>query len=95
MKKRRVVITGIGAIAPNGLGKDAFWEALKAGRSGVGQLTHVDAAAYPVKIAGQVNDFDPSLFMDGKKARRLKRFSQFAVAAAKMAVGDAKYPLQD
>ncbi len=94
-RARRVVITGIGAISPNGSNKALFWEAIKAGRSGIGPLTCLDAKAYPIKIAGQVNDFDPKAYMEAKKTRRLKRFSQFAVAAAKMAISDADYPLRE
>jgi len=85
----RVVITGLGAITPIGIGKDAFWENLSAGKSGVGRITHFDPTGFDTQIAAQVNDFDPSLYMDKKEARRLARFLQFAIAAGQLAVQDA------
>lgn len=86
---RRVVITGIGVVSPIGLGKRAYWDALKAGTSGVGHITLFDASDYPVRIAAEVKDFDPLRWMDKKEARRTDRVIQFAVAAAEMAVEDA------
>ncbi len=86
---RRVVITGIGVVSPIGLGKRAYWDALKAGTSGVGHITLFDASDYPVRIAAEVKDFDPLRWMDKKEARRADRVIQFAVAAAEMAVEDA------
>ncbi|MFA5113209.1 MAG: beta-ketoacyl-ACP synthase II [Candidatus Margulisiibacteriota bacterium] len=89
MLNPRVVITGLGAITPIGIGKDAFWENLSAGKSGVGRITHFDPTGFDTQIAAQVNDFDPSLYMDKKEARRLARFLQFAIAAGQLAVQDA------
>jgi 3-oxoacyl-[acyl-carrier-protein] synthase II len=89
VKRRKVVITGLGVIAPNGIGKDAFWEALKEGKSGIGKITRFDASSYPSQIAGEVNGFDPIDYMSPKSARRIDRFVQFALAAARMAVEDA------
>ncbi len=86
---KRVVVTGLGAITPIGIGKDVFWQNLLAGKSGLGRITHFDAAGFDSQIAGQVNDFDPSLYMEKKEARRLVRFIQFAIAAAQIAVKDA------
>jgi len=83
------VITGIGVVSPIGLGKRAYWDALKAGTSGVGHITLFDASDYPVRIAAEVKDFDPLRWMDKKEARRADRVIQFAVAAAEMAVEDA------
>ncbi len=60
MQKRRVVITGMGVIAPNGIGIDNFWDSLAHGRSGVRKITHFDASSYPSKIAAEVDEFDPS-----------------------------------
>lgn len=88
-KKRRVVITGLGVIAPNGIGKDAFWAALKEGKSGIRKITRFDASSYPSQIAGEVHGFDPTDYLSPKSARRMDRFTQFAVAAAKMAIEDS------
>jgi len=95
MKKRRVVITGLGVIAPNGTGKDAFWEALKEGKSGIRRITRFDASSYPSQIAGEVNGFDPIDYISPKSARRMDRFVQFAVAAAKMAIEDSKLKIEN
>ena len=76
-------------ISPIGIGKDVFWKNLLAGKNGIGPITHFDASAFDSKIAGQVNDFDPSLFMDRKEAKKLIRFIQFGIAAAQLAVKDA------
>jgi 3-oxoacyl-[acyl-carrier-protein] synthase II len=89
-RKRRVVITGIGAVAPNGIGKEAFWQNLIAGKSGVDWITAFDPSPYPSKIAAEVKGFDPTDFMPRRKARELWRFTQFALAAARMASDDAK-----
>ena len=85
----RVVITGLGAVTPIGIGHEVFWPNLVAGKSGVVRITHFDPAAFATQIAGQVNDFDPLLYMEKKEARRLARFLQFAVAAGQLAAKDA------
>ena len=91
MEKRRVVVTGMGVVSPVGIGVDAFWDALLAGKSGVGPITEFDATDYPVRIAGEVKDFDAVKYVGDKKTvRHMDRNAQFAVAAAKMAVEDAK-----
>jgi 3-oxoacyl-[acyl-carrier-protein] synthase II len=87
--KARVVVTGLGAIAPNGLGKDAFWDGLQQGRSGIRRITHFDASQFPCQIAGEVADFQPTSFIHHQEVKRMSRVSQFAVSAAKMAVDDA------
>lgn len=87
--KRRAVITGLGVIAPNGIGKDKFWKSLKEGKSGIKKITKFDASTYPCQVAGEVNNFDPLDFMDPKTAKRMDRFSQFALSCAKMAQEDA------
>lgn len=87
--ERRVVITGLGVVAPNGIGKEAFWDALISGRSGVGHLTSFDCSDFPVKIAGQVDEFDPSLYIRNCRVRRMRKFASFAVAAARMSVEDS------
>ncbi|AKX96350.1 beta-ketoacyl-ACP synthase II [Neomoorella thermoacetica] len=91
--QKRVVITGLAAISPVGTGKDKFWRALVAGQSGIGPITRFDAAAMPVRFAGEVKDFDAGLFFDRKEARRMDRFAQYAVAGARMAVEDAALDL--
>lgn len=89
-KVHRVVVTGIGCLTPVGHGKDAFFDALLAGRSGIGPITHFDASEISTKIAAEINDFAPEDYMDKKAAKRMDRFSHFGVAAAKMAMEDAQ-----
>ncbi len=88
-QKPRVVITGLGAIAPNGLGKDAFWDGLLQGRSGIRKITHFDASPFPSQIAGEVAEFHPTTYINRQEVKRMSRVSQFAVVAGKMAVADA------
>lgn len=90
----RVVITGLGVISPVGTGKDVFWESLLEGKNGIDKITRFDASEYKSQIAGEVKDFDPADYMDKKEAKRIDRYAQFAVAAAKMAVEDAKLDLE-
>jgi len=92
--KKRVVITGLGAITPVGNTADAFWKALLAGQSGIGKITRFDASDYDAQIAGEVKDFDPTAFIDKKEARRMDRFTQFAIAAARMALEDSGMNLE-
>lgn len=91
---QRVVITGMGVISPLGNDVKSFWDALLAGKSGIGAVTHFDASDYPSRIAGEVKDFDPLDYMDKRDARRMDRFVQFAVAAAKMALEDGAFDIQ-
>src|SRR3989338_11515001 len=88
-EKRRVVITGVGVIAANGIGKKAFWEAIKTGKSGVSMITSFDASKFTTHFAGEIKDFKPEEYVLAKNLRRMDRTSQLAVAAAKMAVQDA------
>ena len=91
MERRRVVVTGMGVVSPVGIGVDAFWNALLSGKSGVTPITEFDPTDFPVKIAGEVKDFDPVKYVGDKKTvRHMDRNAQFAVAAAKMAAQDAK-----
>ncbi|MBI4430328.1 MAG: beta-ketoacyl-ACP synthase II [Candidatus Omnitrophica bacterium] len=90
---KRVVITGVGVIACNGIGKQGFWESLKSGRTGIARIQSFDPSPFPTQMAGEVRDFDPEQYMDKKKIKRMDRTSQFAVAAAKMAVQDADIEL--
>jgi len=87
--KRRVVITGLGAITPLGEGIRDYWEALKAGRSGIDKITSFDTTGYSTRIGGEVRGFEPTAYLDRKEARRMDRFTQFAAAAARMAIEDA------
>jgi 3-oxoacyl-[acyl-carrier-protein] synthase II len=87
--KGRVVITGLGVVAPNGIGKDEFWQSFEKGKSGIKKITRFDASTYPSQVAGEVDNFDPLDYMDHKTAKRMDRFSHFALACAKMALEDA------
>ena len=89
MERKRVVITGMGAITPLGLTPELFWQNLTAGRSGIGPMTLCDPAGYPCQIAGEVRDFDSAQYIDRRESRRMARFSQLAVAAAVTAVAAA------
>lgn len=88
-KKRRVVITGMGAITPIGNSVEEFWNSIKEGKTGFGSITYFDTADYRCKLAAEVKDFDPTQYMDKKSARRMEQFCQFAVAAAGQAIADA------
>ncbi|MCL2211033.1 MAG: beta-ketoacyl-ACP synthase II [Treponema sp.] len=88
--KKKVVVTGMGAITPIGNNVEDFCAALKAGKSGIGPITSFDTANFDVKIAGEVKDFDTGLWMDKKEARKMCRFTQFAVAAAAQALIQAE-----
>lgn len=88
-KKNRVVITGIGVITPLGMDKESFWTGICQGRSGVSRIESFDTSDLPARIAGEIKDFDPLKYMDAKKARRIGRASQFAIAATRMALEDA------
>jgi len=86
---KRVVITGIGAITPIGSGQQGLWEGVRAGRSAVQRVSRFDPSAFRSQVAAQVIDFDPLDHIDAQRARRLDRYSQFAVAAAQQAVLDS------
>ncbi len=89
MTRRRVVITGIGAITPIGNGADGLWDGVMANRSAVRAIDRFDATPFPSRIAAQVDDFDPADHLDARRARRLDRFSAMSVAASRMAFEDA------
>ncbi len=89
MMKKRVVVTGMGAITPIGNSVEAFWDSVKQGKTGFAPITAFDTTDYKCKLAAEVKDFDAAEFMDKKAARRMERFSQFAVAAAREAMEDA------
>src|SRR4051794_16416214 len=87
---RRVVITGIGAITPIGSGKEGLWAGVRRAQSAVQRITRFDPSEFKSQVAAQVNDFDPDDYIDPRQARRYDRYSQFAVAAARLAVQDAR-----
>jgi 3-oxoacyl-[acyl-carrier-protein] synthase II len=93
--ERRAVVTGLGAITPIGNDADTFWRNLVAGTSGVGPISTYDASAEEVHIAAEVKGFDPATWIDFKQARRMSRFSQFAVAAAAQAIAHAGLHITD
>jgi 3-oxoacyl-[acyl-carrier-protein] synthase II len=88
--RRRVVITGMGAVSPLGLSVAELWDGLKAGRSGIAPLTLCNTEPYPCKIGGEVRGFDPTKYVDAKEVKRLGRFSQLAIAATAEAMTDAR-----
>ena len=91
MRGRRVVITGLGLVSPLGIGVRENWEALLAGRSGVGPITRFDAAAYACRIAGEVRGFNPEDWVPKKDVKKMDLFIHYAMAAAEMAMQDAAY----
>ena len=93
MKKRRVVITGLGVVACNGIGCDQFWQANAQGRSGIGKITFFDAEALDSRIAGEIRDFDPSQFMPAEVAKKVDRFVHFGLACSEMAIKDSRLDL--
>ena len=93
-RDRRVVVTGMGVISPLGSTVDELWERALNGESGITALTAIEPGDYPCKVAGQVHDFEPNEWMDRKDARRMARFSQFAIAAGKQAIADAGLDLE-
>jgi 3-oxoacyl-[acyl-carrier-protein] synthase II len=91
---RRVVITGIGAITPIGLGREGLWNGLRAERSAVGPVTRFDPSPFRSHVAAEVNDFVPTDHLDERRSRRFDRFAQFSVVAARMALNDAGLALE-
>lgn len=87
--KERVVVTGLGIVSPVGIGKEAFWTAILEGRPGVKALTRFPSEGFSSRVAAEIKDFQPEAFMDRKDARRMDRFAQLGVAAARLAVNDA------
>ena len=88
-KTRRVVVTGIGCLTALGHDVTSFWDALVKGRSGISRVTRFDPTDFPSKVGAEVRDFDPSKYMDGKEAKRNDRYTQYAVAASRLAIQDA------
>lgn len=90
MSSKRIVVTGYGVVSPIGMGVEAFWGSLMAGRSGVRRITTFDTSGLATKIAGEIPDFEPTDYLDKKDAKRTDRFVQFAAVAALQAIADAK-----
>ncbi len=95
MEKRRVVITGMGAVTPIGNNLEEYWTGLKEGKSGGGPITKFDASEYPARIACEVKDFDASLYIDKKQIRRMDLFTQYAMSTSKMALEDSQVDLDN
>ncbi|MEB3268298.1 MAG: beta-ketoacyl-ACP synthase II [Leptolyngbya sp.] len=95
LERKRVVITGLGAITPLGNDLESYWQGLITGQSGIGPITQFDASNHASRIAGEVKDFDPSQYLDRKDIKRMDRFAQFAVAASKQALADAQLEITD
>ena len=93
--KRRVVVTGLGAVTPIGNTVPEFWQGIREGRVGLGEITRCDTESFKVKLAAEVKDFDAAERMDPKAAKRMERFSQYAVAAAREAFADADLHLEE
>jgi len=93
--RRRVVITGMGAVTPLGNTVDEFWRSLKEGRSGVARMSLCDPSSYPTQIAAEVKGFDPATYIEPKEARRMSRFIQFAIGVTEMALQDANLTLDN
>jgi len=92
---KRVVVTGVGVVSPVGIGKEPFLDSLLAGRSGVKLIERFDTTDFPVKIAAEICDFDPSSFIDRKWARRMDLYAQYGTSAATMALEDSAYPVDE
>jgi 3-oxoacyl-[acyl-carrier-protein] synthase II len=93
--KRRVVVTGLGLVLPNGIGVEEAWKNTCEGKSGIGVITRFDTSSFQTKIAGEVKGFNPEEYLDRKEIRRMDLFIQYAVAASKMAVDDAGLEIKD
>ena len=89
MSKRRVVITGLGAVTPFGVGIDSLWESLKAGKSGISNIENMDLEGHTVHIAGEIKNFDETQYIDPKEAKKMDRYIHFSMIAADEAVKDA------
>jgi 3-oxoacyl-[acyl-carrier-protein] synthase II len=95
LDKRRVVITGVGVISPVGNNRETFWDNLVAAKSGIRPIDRFDTEGFPARIAGQVREFVPTDYIGKKETRRMDRFIQFACAAARLAVEDARLKIDD
>ena len=88
---RRALLTGIGVVAPNGIGSEAWWEATKAGESGIGRITRFDPSKYATQLAGEVEDFDADDYIEQRLMVQTDRWTHMALAATQMALDDAEF----
>ncbi|MEB3828998.1 beta-ketoacyl-ACP synthase II [Phormidium sp. CCY1219] len=95
VQRKRVVVTGLGAITPIGNTLEDYWQGLLSGRNGIGPITLFDPSRHACRIAGEVKGFDPHEYMERKEAKRMDRFAQFAIAASKQAIADAGFEIND
>src|SRR5699024_12520744 len=95
MRQRRVVVTGLGLVSPVGLDAESSWQAILAGRSGIGPIDSFDISGYPTRFGGPIRDFDVSQYMSRKEARRYDAFVHYGVAAAVQALDDSGLELND
>lgn len=95
LERKRVVVTGLGAITPIGNILSEYWEGLLSGKNGIGPITRFDASRHACRIAGEVKGFDPHDYLDRKEAKRMDRFAQFGVAASKQAIADAQFEINE
>ena len=95
LQKQRVVVTGLGVVAPVGNTVETYWEALLAGKNGIDRITHFDASRHDSQIAGEVKDFDPHQYLERKQAKRMDRFAQFGLVASIQALDDAQLEITE
>src|SRR5215207_8558743 len=93
--KRRVVVTGLGAITPLGIGVEATWKAVCEGRCGIQRITRFDASAHDCQIAGEVREFNPTDYIDKKDIKKMDLFIQYAMAAGQMALADSRLQINE
>ena len=91
--QKRVVVTGLGVVSSLGIGVDGFWQSIKSGKCGISTVERVDVSDMPTKVGAEIKDFNPGDFIDKKEAKRMDKFSQYAVVAAQLAVEHAKLDL--
>lgn len=95
LERKRVVVTGLGAVTPIGNTLQEYWEGLLSGRNGIGPITLFDPSSHSCRIAGEVKGFDPHDYLEKKEAKRMDRFAQFAIAASKQAIADARFEINE
>ncbi|MCT7971954.1 beta-ketoacyl-ACP synthase II [Laspinema olomoucense] len=95
LERKRVVVTGLGAVTPIGNTLQEYWEGLLSGRNGIGPITLFDPSSHSCRIAGEVKGFDPHDYLEKKEAKRMDRFAQFAIAASKQAISDASFEINE
>ena len=95
LERKRVVVTGLGAITPIGNTAAEYWQGLSSGKNGIDTITLFDTTGHACRIAGEVKGFDPQAYLDRKDAKRMDRFAQFGVSASKQALADAKFAIDD